>query len=73
MVYVNNSVGLTMHQSSVCEWDRHKMEVNKQSNGLILKLQFSVLEMHVNVMQSIRCACHALQNSGEVGPDFQMG
>ena len=30
VAYVNNSVGLIMDQSLVCEWDRHKMEVNKQ-------------------------------------------
>ena len=45
MVYVNNSVGLTIHQSLVCEWDRHKMEVNKQE-------QFTVAEMRVNAMQN---------------------
>ena len=38
MVYVNNSVGLTMHQNSVCEWDRHKMEVNKQEQQSYIKI-----------------------------------
>ena len=38
MVYVNNSVGLTLHQSSVCEWDRHKMEVNKQEQRSSIKI-----------------------------------
>ena len=38
MVYVNNSVGLTMDQSSVCEWERHKMEVNKQEQQSYIKI-----------------------------------
>ena len=38
MVYVNNSVGLTMDQSSVCEWDRHKMELNKQEQRSYIKI-----------------------------------
>ena len=38
MMYVNNSVGLTMHRSSICEWDRHKMEVNKQEQRSYIKI-----------------------------------
>ena len=38
MVYVNNSVGLTMDQSSVCEWDCHKKEVNNQEQWSYIKI-----------------------------------
>ena len=38
MVYVNNNVGLTMDQSSVCEWDRHKMEVDELEQLYYIKI-----------------------------------
>ena len=38
MVYVNNSLGLNMDQSSVCEWDRHKMEINKQEQRFYITI-----------------------------------
>ena len=35
---VYNSVGLIMEQGSVYEWDRHKMEVNKQEQRSYIKI-----------------------------------
>ena len=57
MMYVNNSVGLTMHQSSVCERDRHKMEANKQDQRSYIKIAVlrgrNALQCHAELREAL--------------------